>query len=75
MNWTPVDPENPPETKVLALGFQNEMVVGYLSFSRSGVKCEGEDALLEEVTAYITTKDLVNAAKGQGVNWGLAGDF
>lgn len=42
------------ENEVLAIGYQNEMLIGFLS----GTECESASEILGEVTAYIELKDL-----------------
>lgn len=64
--FIPVDPNNLPDEEVLAIGYQDEMLVGYLS--RYGdavkyVKCDDESKELIRVTAYIPVSQLVELYK------------
>lgn len=59
MTWTLVG-EN-PECEVLAIGYQDECIVGHLSYikGRKTWVCENDSQILTHVTAYIPVNELV----------------
>ena len=54
MNWIKItNNTNLPEVEVLAIGFQNEYLVGYLTVGQHGqIKCESDETELIYVTHY-----------------------
>jgi len=43
-----------PDTEVLAIGYQNEMIIGYISpHDEQGFICENDNELLEYVTHWM----------------------
>lgn len=59
LKWISVA-DKEPDTEVLALGYQDEMLIGYVSQNEDGDWfCESEDSIIEEVTHYILLKDLL----------------
>lgn len=46
--------QNIPSKEVIAIGYQNECLVGYVSGTEEhGFECESEESLLEEVTHFM----------------------
>ncbi len=53
-----------PITEVLAIGYQDEIIVGWLRQDDAGDwSCENDCEGLDEVYAFITSKELVKAIK------------
>lgn len=61
MKWIIIDKKTKePGGEVLAIGNQDECIVGYLSKLESGDwECESDGESLGEVTAFIPIKDVV----------------
>lgn len=58
-----VEPTNLPTVEVLAFGYQENILVGYLSKFRGDFICENEGEVLIEVTHYMLASDLINRFK------------
>ncbi len=51
--WISVKDES-PDTEVLAVGYQNEMLIGWVSFHEyDGYYCDSSDTMLTEVTHWM----------------------
>jgi len=51
--WISVDAKNLPKEEVLAYGYEDEILIGYLEANEEGhVSCESENELLMDVTHY-----------------------
>ena len=58
LNWKKVKPDL-PAIEVLAVNGKEDFIVGHLYERQNGsFTCESEDQLLEDVTHYITVKEL-----------------
>ena len=65
IKWISVK-EEPPKGEVLALGFQDEILLGYVEKDGNEYICESEGEMLSNVTHYITKEDLLKLEKGEG---------
>lgn len=65
IKWTRLTEHNVPDEEALAIGYQNEMLIGYIS-SDEDVEfiCEGEGVELTEVSHFILKKDLLKLVPG-----------
>lgn len=63
--FIPVDPDNLPDEEVLAIGYQDGVLVGYLYYHkfRNEVTCDNSNTELGDVTAYIPVSQLVELYK------------
>jgi hypothetical protein len=58
IKWISVEDQE-PDNEVLAIGYQGEMLIGYVGKDESGEwTCESNDTVLEEVTHWIDLKTL-----------------
>ena len=60
--WKPISRHKEPKNEVLAMGFQNELLIGYIEYCSDAKTwfCESEFELLEEVHHFITVDELRN---------------
>ena len=57
MEWIKVDLNKLPDKECLAIGYQNEMLIGYIrEDSEVGIACEDDFQLLTDVTHYCYPK-------------------
>ena len=64
--WQKPNNKNLYDDEVLAIGFQEELIVGYLiedDNSDTGFGCENDSEYLDDVVAYITITDLIDSFK------------
>lgn len=60
IKWTIITEANCPDEEVLALGYQDEMLVGYVRTDPDvDFICEAEGVQLTEVSRFILIKDLL----------------
>lgn len=59
IRWTKLTDTNIPETEVLAIGYQQEVLVGMI-FKNDGYICESDSSVLQNVTHFITVEELRN---------------
>jgi hypothetical protein len=65
MAWTALTKENKPSEEVLALGYQNNMLVGHIDRDLNCYAFGGDT--LREVSHFILIKDLLMLPKSIGV--------
>jgi hypothetical protein len=65
MEWIKCsDTTKVPDTEVLAIGFQDECLVGYLRKDKRGDwTCQSDGEWLDEVKGFILIKDIVKSFK------------
>lgn len=64
--WQKLNNKNLYDDEVLAIGLQEELIVGYLvedDDSDTGFSCENDCEYLDDVIAYITITDLIDSFK------------
>lgn len=56
--WIKLTEETEPEKEVLAIGYQKECLIGYISNEDGDWFCVNDNEFLEEVTHYINLEEL-----------------
>jgi len=64
--WIDVNDDTYVTQEVLAIGYQDELVIGYLYYSKDygSYCCENDNELLTDVHKYILIRDIKNSAGG-----------
>jgi len=66
IKWIELTNNNIPDREVLAIGYQDEMLIGYVDEdddSVSGFHCSSDDTELTEVTHFIECSKLIKLLK------------
>lgn len=61
--FIPVDPDNLPDEDVLAICYQDEMLVGYLYKHLNNIFCTDSNVDCNDVKAYIPVSQLIELYK------------
>lgn len=66
MNWRKITKDTQePDTEVLAIGYQNECIVGWLGYTEGeGWVCDAGDQELNDVKAFVPISEVVYDFKG-----------